>query len=115
MAAHTKDTVHAKEYDKDYEEERATRNFSTCKDVMKQINNEQKLLGKVHVSAILSTDPTVHRSTTKLHHRSTSVPNHHPPIRSDLEESDDLEHLEIFGVSTQDDHRARPSVNIEEE
>ncbi|KAG5411077.1 hypothetical protein IGI04_007396, partial [Brassica rapa subsp. trilocularis] len=31
-------------------------------------------------------------------------------IRSDLEESDDFgAFLEIFGVSTQDDHRARPS------
>ena len=32
-------------------------------------------------------------------------------IRNDLE----ISILEIFGVSTRDDHRARPSVDIEEE
>ena len=37
-------------------------------------------------------------------------------IRSDLEENDDFgAFLEIFGVSTRDDHRARPLVDIEEE
>ncbi|KAF2593620.1 hypothetical protein F2Q70_00043224 [Brassica cretica] len=54
------------------------RNLSTCKDMMKQINTEQKLLGKEHVSAIHSTQPTACRSTTNLQHRSTSVQNHHP-------------------------------------
>ncbi|KAF2545905.1 hypothetical protein F2Q70_00021858 [Brassica cretica] len=54
------------------------RNFSTCKDAMKQINNEHKLLGKEHVSTILSIERTIRRSTTTLHHRSTSVRNQNP-------------------------------------
>ncbi|KAF2535317.1 hypothetical protein F2Q70_00004689 [Brassica cretica] len=55
------------------------RNFSTCKDVMKQINIKQKLLGKEHVSAILSTELSAHRLTKGIHHRSTSVQNQNPP------------------------------------
>ncbi|KAF3599932.1 hypothetical protein F2Q69_00035074 [Brassica cretica] len=54
------------------------RNFSTCKDVMKKINTKQKPVGKEHVSDILTRESTARRSTTNLHHRSTSVRNHHP-------------------------------------
>ncbi|KAF2578222.1 hypothetical protein F2Q68_00005065 [Brassica cretica] len=54
------------------------RNFSTCKDVMEQINSKQKLLGKEHISAILPTEPTARRSMKSFHHRSTSVQNHNP-------------------------------------
>ncbi|KAF3561058.1 hypothetical protein DY000_02015547 [Brassica cretica] len=54
------------------------RNFSTCKDVMKQINTKQKPVGKEHVSVILTRESTTRRSTTNIHHRSTSVRNHHP-------------------------------------
>ena len=42
------------------------RNFSTYKDVMKQINSKQQPMGKEHVSAILSTEPTTHRSMKNL-------------------------------------------------
>ncbi|KAF3544857.1 hypothetical protein DY000_02006567 [Brassica cretica] len=51
------------------------RNFSTCKDAMKQIRNEHKLLGKEHISAIQSTELFLHRSTSILQHRSTTVQN----------------------------------------
>ncbi|KAF3526137.1 hypothetical protein F2Q69_00047789 [Brassica cretica] len=54
------------------------RNFSTCEDVMEQINSKQKLLGKEHISAILPTEPTARRSMKSFHHRSTSVQNHNP-------------------------------------
>ncbi|KAF3568254.1 hypothetical protein DY000_02014933 [Brassica cretica] len=54
------------------------RNFSTCKDVMKQINRKQQLLGKGHVSAILSTEPTTRRLMKIFHHRSTSVQKQNP-------------------------------------
>ncbi|KAF2545618.1 hypothetical protein F2Q70_00022371 [Brassica cretica] len=53
-----------------------TRNFSTCKDAMKQIRIEQKLLGKEHVSAIQSTGRVVNRSTSVFQHRSTSTIQH---------------------------------------
>ncbi|KAF2599394.1 hypothetical protein F2Q68_00011226 [Brassica cretica] len=150
MAAHTKDCMHTKEYDEDYEEERAIeyitildeedrllhhsswktnapsidktvstsidthlhqtsqkqastdiayypsidtgvnrkqmkfmrvshmRNFSTSKDVMKQINTKQKPVGKEHISAILTRESTARRSTTNINHQLTSVRNHHP-------------------------------------
>ncbi|KAF2578225.1 hypothetical protein F2Q68_00005066 [Brassica cretica] len=54
------------------------RNFSTCEDVMEQINSKQKLLGKEHISAVLPTEPTARRSMKSFHHRSTSVQNHNP-------------------------------------
>ncbi|KAL0836241.1 hypothetical protein Bca101_088130 [Brassica carinata] len=53
-----------------------TRNFSICKDAMKQIRIEQKLLGKEHVSAIRSTGRSVHQSTSIIQHRSTSTIQH---------------------------------------
>ncbi|KAF3536705.1 hypothetical protein F2Q69_00022236 [Brassica cretica] len=53
-----------------------TRNFSTCKDAMKHIRIEKKLLGKEHVSAIRSTGRAVHRSTSIIQHRSTSTIQH---------------------------------------
>ncbi|KAF2575842.1 hypothetical protein F2Q70_00002975 [Brassica cretica] len=49
------------------------RSFSTCKDTMKQIRFEQKLLGKELVSAIRSTGQSIHRSTPIVHNRSTST------------------------------------------
>ncbi|KAF2554162.1 hypothetical protein F2Q68_00034656 [Brassica cretica] len=52
------------------------RNFSTCKDEMKQIKNEQKLLGEEHISAIRSTELFLHRSSSILQHRSTSTIQH---------------------------------------
>ncbi|KAF2578218.1 hypothetical protein F2Q68_00005061 [Brassica cretica] len=54
------------------------RNFSTCKDVMKQINIKQELLGNEHILAILSTEPPSHRSTKSLNHRSISIQNQYP-------------------------------------
>ncbi|KAF3565459.1 hypothetical protein DY000_02015983 [Brassica cretica] len=52
------------------------RNFSTCKDAMKQINIENKLLGEKNVSAIRSTEQGVHQSTSILQHRSTLLIQH---------------------------------------
>ncbi|KAF2612634.1 hypothetical protein F2Q70_00011352 [Brassica cretica] len=49
---------------------------STCKDAMKQIRNEQKLLGKEHISAIRSTEIFLHRSTSILQHRWISTIQH---------------------------------------
>ena len=46
------------------------RNFSIVKDAMKQIRNEQKLLGKEHILAIRSTKRFLHRSTSIFQHRS---------------------------------------------
>ncbi|KAF3607103.1 hypothetical protein DY000_02048222 [Brassica cretica] len=54
------------------------RNFSTCKDAMKQFNTKQKPVGKGHISTILARESTDRRSTTNLHHRSTSVRNQNP-------------------------------------
>ncbi|KAF2563023.1 hypothetical protein F2Q70_00016956 [Brassica cretica] len=55
------------------------RNFSTFKDVMKQNNTEQKLLGKKHVSAILSREPTVRRpeASTSIDRRNNKLTDIH--------------------------------------
>ncbi|KAF2578639.1 hypothetical protein F2Q68_00004446 [Brassica cretica] len=52
------------------------RNFSTYKDEMKQIKIEQKLLVEEHISAIRSTEQSIHRSTLILQHRSTLIIPH---------------------------------------
>ena len=49
------------------------KNFSTCKDVMKQINTKQKLLGEEHVSTIPSTYATTNRPTIIDAHRSMKL------------------------------------------
>ncbi|KAF3539552.1 hypothetical protein F2Q69_00022594 [Brassica cretica] len=76
------------------------RNFSTCKDLMKLVNPKEKPVGKEHISAILARESTAHRSMPNIHHRSTSVRNHHP-LRFHWEEKDE------YGVYRDDHGHAR--------